>query len=162
MTIEQLNLSPAALKAAQALAAACPGVQFTSGRRSLISQARAMSQSIAAEIAKNGSRRWIAETYLPSPVCSECQAWMDENLWAKQAPEIAQGLNNIFVRMPISEVSRISKHLSGDAFDVQPLLDKDGKVTPQGLAVIAAIKALPGLTKFLDHEGGLVRWHAQF
>lgn len=162
MTIEQMNLSPRAKAAAQALVALHPEAVFTSGRRSLIDQARAMSQSVAAEIAKNGRRTWIAETYLASPVCSECQAWIDENKWATQAPEIAQGLNNIFVRMPMSEVSRISRHLDGDAFDVAPMLDGDGKVTPQGFAVIAAIKALPGLTKFLDHEGGLVRWHAQF
>lgn len=158
MTIPELNLSPAALSAAQALAAACPGVQFTSGRRSLISQARAMSQSIAAEIAKNGSRRWIAETYLPSPVCSECQAWMDENLWAKQAPEIAQGLNNIFVRMPIAEVSRISKHLSGDAFDVQPVDGPAGDAIKAALTKIAA--ETPG-SRFLQREGGLTRWHFQ-
>lgn len=156
MTIDQLNLSPVALGAAQALVAAHPDVVFTSGRRDLMSQARAMAQSIAEEIAKTGKRTWIAETYLPSPVCSECQQWVTENPWATKAPELAQGLNSIFVRMPLSEVSKISKHLSGDAFDVQPVAG------PAGDAIKATIRTLPGLTKFLEREGGLTRWHCQF
>jgi len=34
--------------------------------------------------------------------------------------------------------------------------------TPEVPASIkATIRKLPGLGKFLDHEGGLVRWHVQ-
>lgn len=51
---------------------------------------------------------------------------------------------------------RLSKHFSGMAFDVQPV---DG---PAGDKIKAAIRKLPGLTRFLEKEGGLVRWHAQF
>ena len=41
------------------------------------------------------------------------------------------------------------------AFDVQPV-DKDAE------AIKKTIRGLTGLDKFLDTEGGLVRWHAQF
>jgi len=49
----------------------------------------------------------------------------------------------------------LSKHLSGEAFDVQPV-DKDAE------AIKKTIRGLTGLDKFFDTEGGLVRWHAQF
>jgi hypothetical protein len=41
------------------------------------------------------------------------------------------------------------------AFDVQP-------VTQDADAIKKSIRALAGLDKFLEMEGGLVRWHAQF
>ena len=50
----------------------------------------------------------------------------------------------------------MSKHFSGEAFDVQPVPGSKGE------AIKAAIRKLPGLVKFLEAEGGLVRWHAQF
>ena len=53
------------------------------------------------------------------------------------------------------ELRGLSKHLSGDAFDVQP-------VTANADAIKADIRSLEGLDKFLDKEGGLIRWHAQF
>ena len=43
----------------------------------------------------------------------------------------------------------------GEAFDVQPV-DKDAD------AIKKTIRGLDGLGKFLDSEGGLVRWHAEF
>jgi hypothetical protein len=49
----------------------------------------------------------------------------------------------------------MSRHLSGDAFDVQPVEDNAD-------AIKQTIRKLPGLQLFLDREGGLVRWHAQF
>lgn len=51
------------------------------------------------------------------------------------------------------ELGRFSKHLSGEVFDVQPV-DRD--------AVAINVRAPAGLGKFLDTEGGLVLWHAQF
>jgi hypothetical protein len=54
-----------------------------------------------------------------------------------------------------SELSRVSKHLSGEAFDVKP-------TTRNANEIKRYIRSLPGLTKFLEREGGLVRWHAQF
>jgi c-di-GMP-related signal transduction protein len=108
-----------------------------------------MSQNVA----KN--RKWIAETYKKSTVRDKCQEWVDANTDKKTAKEIEAGLLSVFNSVTDEELSKISKHLSGDAFDVQPV-DKDAD------AIKKTLRGLSGLDKFLDTEGGLVRWHAQF
>ena len=50
----------------------------------------------------------------------------------------------------------MSKHLSGDAFDLRPVHGESEA------AIRRTINSLPGLMKFLDREGGLERWHVQF
>ena len=55
----------------------------------------------------------------------------------------------------IIELMKISRHLTGRAFDVRP-------VTANAEAIKADIRQLPGLHKFLDREGGHVHWYAQF
>ena len=57
--------------------------------------------------------------------------------------------------MPEVELLKISRHLTGRAFDVKP-------VTTNAAAIKADILKLPGLHKFLREEGGLNAWHAQF
>jgi len=57
--------------------------------------------------------------------------------------------------MPETELLRISRHLTGRAFDIRP-------VTQNAAAIENDIRSLPGLQKFLEKEGGHVRWHAQF
>jgi hypothetical protein len=52
-------------------------------------------------------------------------------------------------------LAMLSKHLSGDAFDVQP-------VDTDAAAIKKTIRGLKGLDRFLEKEGGLIRWHAQF
>src|SRR5258706_11248809 len=68
---------------------------------------------------------------------------------------VAFGLKTVMNGMAESDRAKVSKHLSGEAFDVQPQ-DKDAETIKKD------IQALPGVTKFLDKEGGLVRWHVQF
>jgi hypothetical protein len=53
------------------------------------------------------------------------------------------------------DVLKISRHLTGRAFDVRPVMQN-------AEAIKADIRALPGLNKFLEKEAGHVRWHAQF
>lgn len=52
-------------------------------------------------------------------------------------------------------VLKISRHLTGRAFDVRPVMQN-------AEAIKADIRALPGLNKFLEKVAGHVRWHAQF
>ncbi len=153
--IEALDLSPVTKAAAYALKLAHPGVVFTSGRRGPQDQARAMASNVVKK------PRWIVETYKPSAICTECQVWVDEHPGSSQG-EIQAALLDIFEGAPDEELGSFSRHLSGDAFDVQPMLTPAGIVTPDGELVKAAILRLSGLDKFLDHEGGLIRWHAQF
>lgn len=148
--IEALSLTGAAYAAAYALKKAHPSVRFTSGRRDKAEQARAMASNVVR------NRRWIAETYLLSPLRTRCQQWVDAHPDRDTQQEVADGLLAIFDDVTDAELGRFSKHLSGEAFDVQPV------TTPDAEAIKATIRGLAGLDKFLDKEGGLVRWHAQF
>ena|SRR5579862_2170426 len=147
--IEALDLAPVARKAAYDLKKLHPEVVFTSGRRGTEDQARAM----AGNVVKN--RKWIEQTYHKSVVSQACQKWVDDNPDKKTQKEIAAGLKSVFDSLTDAQVSQISKHLSGEAFDVQPVKKDASKIKK-------TIRGLKGLTKFLDKEGGLVRWHAQF
>lgn len=147
--IEGLDLSATAKAAAYALKKAHPTVSFTSGRRDKADQARAM----ASNVVKN--RKWIEETYAKSDLRKQCQDWVDANPDKKTQAEITEGLLSVFNSASDADLGKFSKHLSGDAFDVQPV-DKDAD------AIKKTIRGLTGLDKFLDTEGGLVRWHAQF
>lgn len=147
--IDRLDLAATARTAALALKRAHPAVVFTSGRRTKEDQARAM----AGNVVKN--RKWIEQTYAASILRTKCQEWVDAHPEIKTTAEIARGLVSVFDTFADADLGRFSKHLSGEAFDVQPV-DKDAE------DIKKTIRGLPGLTKFLDKEGGLVRWHAEF
>lgn len=151
MEIEELGLVEPALGAARKLKQAHPAVVFTSGVRKIEDQARAMAQNIAR------NRNWIAETYLSTPQSRALQAWVDANPGARTQTAIQAGLASVMQGWTQAQLGKLSKHFLGLAFDVQPL-----PPGAQADAIKAAIRALPGLTKFLEREGGLVRWHAQF
>lgn len=108
---------------------------------------------MASNVVKN--RKWIEQTYAASGLRTQCQDWVDTNTDKTTRADIAAGLLAIFAAADDAALGRFSKHLSGEAFDVQPV-DKDAE------AIKKTIRGLPGLDKFLDTEGGLVRWHAQF
>jgi hypothetical protein len=147
--IEALDLRGAARTGAYALKKAHPSVRFTSGRRDKADQARAMASNVVL------NRKWIEETYATSPVSKLAQKWVDDNPDKKSQDDIAAGLLSVFEAASDADLARLSKHLSGDAFDVQPVeTDAD--------AIKKTIRGLTGLDKFLEKEGGLVRWHAQF
>jgi hypothetical protein len=150
VTVAELALSPKARRAAEVLLAAHPGVVFTSGRRDLAAQARAMAANVVRNLA------WIAQTYADTPQRAALQAAVDAVGHAAGVPAYAACLLACMEPWSDLDLAHVSKHLSGDAFDVQPVPG------PAGDAIKATIRTLPGLTKFLDHEGGLVRWHAQF
>lgn len=150
--IEALNLASTARTAAYALKKEHPAVIFTSGRRDKGDQARAM----AGNVAKN--RQWITETYAASDLRTALQKWLDDNPKQLKAGEIEAGLLSVFNAATAEAVGRFSKHLSGEAFDVQPV-SNDPTLAE---AIKKTIRSLDGLDKFLDKEGGLERWHAQF
>lgn len=149
-TIESLKLSPKAKKAAELLQKQHPDIVFTSGRRDLDGQARAM----AGNVTKN--RNWIKDTYRENDASKACQKWVDDHPEAKTQKEIAAGLAETFDRLG-PKAGQISRHLTGDAFDVQPVKDK-GKAD----AIKKSIRELPDLKQFLEKEGGLEIWHVGF
>lgn len=153
--IEILNLSPTARSAAYLLKAFYPAVIFTSGHRTLASQASAMASNVLL------NRQWIIDTYKVSTACLHCQVWINANPAARTQAAISHGLLDVLKSLGPA-AGAISKHLTGDAFDVLPQVDARGKPTAEGRLILAAIRKLPSLTLFLDREAGLCRWHAQF
>ena len=147
--IEKLDLAPAAKAAAYELKRLHPGVVFTSGRRDTVAQARAMASNVAKK------RKWIVETYKESTARAACQTWVDDHPEATTPAQIQEGLLSVFNSLTPDQLGGLSKHLSGNAFDVQPV-DKDAA------AIKASIRGLEGLGLFLEREGGLERWHAEF
>jgi hypothetical protein len=147
--IEALDLAPTAKKGAYALKKVHPSVIFTSGRRNKRDQARAMSENVVL------NRKWIEQTYAKTTASDRCQRWVDDNPDKTTQQEVEAGLASVIDALPDGELARLSKHLSGDAFDVQPVTEDAEKIK-------ATIRSLPGLKVFLDMEGGLIRWHAQF
>lgn len=148
MTIEELQLEPIAEQAARLLQQKHPNIQFTSGRRNVTQQAHAM----ASNIVSLQDRQWIRKTYLAG---AKLQQWVDDHPGAVNVDQITAGLQETMNAMPEAELLKISRHLTGRAFDIKPVM--------QSAEVIKAdIRALPGLNKFLEKEGGHVRWHAQF
>jgi hypothetical protein len=147
--IEALNLRGAARKGAYAVTKKHPSVRFTSGRRNKEDQARAMASNVVL------NRDWIEETYASSKVSKACQKWVDDNPGKTTKEDIQEGLLSVLNAATDSQLAMLSKHLSGDAFDVQP-------VDTDAAAIKKTIRGLKGLDRFLEKEGGLIRWHAQF
>lgn len=148
MTIEELQLTPVAKNAATILKTKHPNLVFTSGRRSVKQQAHAM----AGNIVSLHDRKWIGKTYLAG---AKLQAWVDQHPEAKTVDALTDGLEQTMNAMTEAERTKISRHLTGRAFDIRPVTQNARKIKED-------IRALPGLHKFLDREGGHVRWHAQF
>ncbi len=150
LSIPDLDLVDYAEAAAKKLRSAFPTVVFTSGRRNTQQQADAMSGNIVQ------NRKWIEQTYLPSPERDELQNWVDSNPNAKTRQSISNGLVSVMHAWSDDKKKNLSRHFSGQAFDVQPVAGTAGE------AIKIGIKGLPNLRKFLDTEGGLVIWHADF
>ena len=146
--IDALDLAPTAKAAALEIKKKHPDVVFTSGRRGLAEQASAM----ASNIVSSGDRNWIRKTYAAADAL---QKWVDDHPEATSKADLAAGLEATLDALPDADRNKVSKHLTGQAWDIQPQ-------TANAAAIKADIRALPGLTKFLEKEGGLVRWHAQF
>ena len=149
-SIESLKLSPKAKKAAELLLKQYPDIVFTSGRRDLAGQANAMGGNVVKK------RDWIEKTYKANDASKACQKWVDDHPEAKTQKEIAAGLLETFKKLG-PKAGQISRHLTGDAFDVQPIKDKE-----KADSIKKSIRELPDVKQFLEKEGGLEIWHVGF
>lgn len=151
LSVDDLDLAATAKAAALSLQAQFPNdVKFTSGRRSIERQASAM----APNIVKN--RKWIEQTYKASPQRAALQTWVDDNPAATTAASIEAGLQSVMNSWTEAQQRNFSRHITGDAFDVQPVSGAQGERIKQ------AIAKLPKLNWHTFQEGGLEIWHAQF
>jgi hypothetical protein len=150
LSISDLDLVDYAEASAEKLKADFPSVAFTSGRRNSQQQADAMAGNITQ------NRKWIEQTYLASPERDELQMWVDSHPTATTKVQLSAGLFGIMNDWSDARKKILSRHFSGHAFDVQPVAGAPGKLMKAG------IKTLPNLRKFLEQEGGLIIWHADF
>src|SRR2546423_12478951 len=148
MTIDEMQLESVARQAATILKNKHPKLEFTSGRRTVRQQAHAMATNIVGL----HQRKWIEKTYIAG---AKLQEWVDLHPHAVTVDAITDGLEQTMNAMSQDELLKISRHLTGRAFDVRPVI-------LNARVIKADILRLPGLHKFLDHEGGHVRCHAQF
>lgn len=146
LDLSNLDLAEHALSAAQTLKAKHPSVVFTSGRRSVAEQADAMASNIVR------NRQWIAQTYAVSTERDTLQKWVDDNPAATARPAIAAGLSAIMENWSDQRRVKLSRHFAGLAFDIRPT----------DATVKKSIQELPHLVRFLDNEGGITIWHAEF
>ncbi|NCT77659.1 hypothetical protein DZ886_002175 [Pseudomonas aeruginosa] len=150
-SVDDLGLAPTAKAGAQSLQAQFPNdVKFTSGRRSIERQASAMAPNVVQ------NRKWIEQTYKASPQRAALQKWVDDNPTATTAAAIAAGLQGVMNSWTEAQQRNFSRHITGDAFDVQPVAGAQGEKIKQ------AIAKLPKLNWHTFQEGGLEIWHAQF
>lgn len=143
--IDALKLAPNATEGALKLHRAHPQVVFTSGRRDIHQQAHAMATNVVL-----AGRRWIAHTYASTHASRACQNWVDAHPHVTSVEGIAEGLFEVLNNMTPEQLGELSRHLSGEAFDVRP-----------DSCPLTSLYNI-GASKVLTHEGGLRRWHVQF
>ncbi len=148
--IDDLDLVDYVEEAARTLAEKHAAVVFTSGRRTVSEQASAMAGNVV------NNRKWIEQTYEQSAERDSLQKWVDEHPNARTKDQVSTGLSSIMKNWTDDQRKKLSRHFSGQAFDVNPVAGEDGK------KIKDSIRNLKYLRKFLDKEGGLVIWHAEF
>lgn len=149
-SVDDLDLQAYVKLAAEQLLAAHPSVVFTSGRRTVKGQADAIAGNVVA------NRKYIEETYAASSERDALQNWVDDHPEATTTTAISAGLEGIMNGWSDTQKGKLSRHFSGEAFDVKPVSGSSGD------AIKTTIKTLPKLRKFLEAEGGLTIWHAEF
>ena len=151
LTIAMMDLAPIMEKRARELELAFPNlIHWTSGKRTVYAQARAM-----------------AVNHLHDPVRYLVSQYTNGKRFL-QALEMGpltgsiEGVTNIFYELMIREPDLIhSSHYTGNAVDIQPIEDANGKPTADGDKVIAWINDCPDTEDFRTREGTLPRWHWQ-
>lgn len=149
-TIDELNLDPIMKRRAEELLARCPWVVYTSGRRDLQAQARAMAQNHVAD-----PQAYLTKTYRNGKVFLAAiveLAPVDQ----RSVEKVATAIRSVFEEQPDALVW---KHRDGTCVDIQPLEDAFGDPTVKGQEVIRFIQNCPDTVRFIMREGGLRRWH---
>lgn len=149
MKLSDLILVEPVQTVARDLAMVFPDVFFSSGRRTLEQQAYAMADNVVV------NRKWIAQTYVASLASAACQACVDANPTEMKVSKIVELLLGVLKAFPEDQLIHLSRHLSGRAFDVDPVDGAKGENIKAWLHMRAA--QVGG--KFLEREGGLRRWH---
>lgn len=149
------GLNPAAQTLATNYLVAFPGDTLTSGRRTVAQQAAAMAENVLQ------NSQWIKGTYVAAPVSQACQEAVDGLTQPLQLDVVTAALEGVLSGYSDADLRTLSWHLSGDAFDVQPVDDPGGIRIGTLEALIKDHITAGGEAKFLQKEAGLTRWHCQ-
>lgn len=155
LTIAQMKLSPNARRGAEWVKARHPSTVFTSGRRDVLDQARVM----ASNTVKYG-RAWIIKTYKPSPMIDSLHGWLEDHPTVSDQKEIATGFYECLMACHSGDLTKLSRHLTGDAWDAAWPGDVDGERICFDIQLNMPVEYQ--LDKVIDREGGLRLIHAQF
>lgn len=149
-TIEELDLDAIMKSRAEELRARCPWVIYTSGRRNLYDQARAMAQNHIAD-----PQAYLRKTYRNGKMFLAAivdMAPVDQ----RSVEKVTAAIRGVFEEQP--DVLQW-KHRDGTCVDIQPLEDAFGDPTLKGQEVMRFIQNCPDTVLFIMREGGLRRWH---
>jgi hypothetical protein len=136
--IDGLDLQSDVADAARALKTAIPGVDFTSGRRTLEEDSSAVAGNIVAN-------RHYVDIFVNSRPKRLIKAWVDAHPTATRE-EIADGIVKILEPMNETERSYWSLHVAGRAVDI----------SPSSCTLAALQKVFPNALAEETH------WHVQF
>jgi hypothetical protein len=162
LTIQEMRLSPVAEKAALFVVKIHPEAVFTSGRRDVMDQARAMAQNAV----RYGSG-WLDSTYKDKRIVKCLMTYMEEN--PEKCSDSKVLAHAFYEQLQEHFAGDLLKfpHVRGDAFDIQYPKLKNGlhdKATAD--QIIATIQMCPEfgipLEWVTDQEGKLKVIHAQF
>lgn len=161
MTIDEMQLSPNAKRAAQLVRTAHPAVLFTSGRRDVRDQARAMAENTI----RYGTD-WLGQTYTNQAMVQALVHWTHQHLEsAASVGLMTEGFYRTLVTDHAGSLTQFP-HVRGDAFDIQCPRFASGQIDEQTVnAIRRTIETLPnglGLQLILTKEGAHRVIHAQF
>lgn len=161
LTIDEMLLAPNAKRAAQLIRETHPGVVFTSGRRDVRGQARAMAENTI----RHGVG-WLNSTYKNKEMVQQLEDWMESNLdKTASLNQMTEGFYQTLVTMQAGRLAQFP-HCRGDAWDIQCPRFADGRIDELSVSLIKrTIESLPvglGLQLILTREGEHRVIHAQF
>lgn len=162
LTIQEMRLSPIAERAALFVLKRHPEAYFTSGRRDVMDQARAMAQN-----AVRLGASWLNDTYRDKRMVQCLMTHMEENPdQCADAEVLARGFHDQLQEYFASELTRFP-HIRGDAFDIRyPRLKNGLHDKPTADRIMETVRSLPTfgipLEWVTDQEGKLKVIHAQF
>ena len=149
LMISQMDLTPLMEQRAKQLESAFPNlIKWTSGRRTVYAQARAMAVNhlhdpVRYLVSQYTNGKKFVEALSMAPITGS-----------------VEGVTNIFYELMIRNPEIVkSTHYEGRAVDIQPIEDANGEPTKDGHKVIAWINACPDTEDFRTREGTLPRWH---
>jgi len=161
LNIYEMHLSANAKRAAQLVLAAHPTVIFTSGRRDVRDQARAMAQNVM-----HFGTDWLGQTYKNQHMVRSLVDWTHAHL--ESTASLALMTDGFYQTLVSGQAGQLAQfpHVCGDAFDIQCPRHASGQIDEQAVnAIRHTIVMLPvslGLQLILTREGALRIVHAQF